>query len=98
MQVIHYHENPVRGRFRGRSVPYDEQDACAHWAEHYRWQLVLTQVVRDQSRPTVDRRRAEVELRICERKLAHWERHRNWDAQTAARLASDIKRQARAGR
>ena len=95
--MIRYQENVPRkdnqGRpiFRGRSVPYDEQDATAAWAEHYHWQIVLTRIVSDRSRPTDERRSAEGELRVCERKLAWWQRHRNWDAADAARRAQQIK-------
>ena len=91
--MILYQENQPRkgndGRpiFRGRAVPYDEQLANDHWARHYANQLVLTSILRNASQPISVRRQAEVELRMCEKKLAHWTRHKNWDAAVAARDA-----------
>ena len=99
--MIHYQENiPRKGNdgrplFRGRAVPYDEQDANGHWAGHKEWELVLTDLLRTATDQTI-RRQAEAELRICERKLTHWQRHRNWDAAQATRDMGAIRARASA--
>jgi hypothetical protein len=72
--------------------PYDEQDANDSWAKHYEQQIRLTKIMMDPARDRRDKRMANNELVICERKLAYWQRHKNWVPEQAARDAQEIKR------
>ncbi len=88
-----------RGRepFRGRAVPYHEQDATAHWIRHYRNELTILWLLRGATRQEtrIDLRR---QLEVCRRKQAHWQRHANWDVTQATRLAAEAKDAAAARR
>lgn len=70
--------------FTGRPVPYHQQNAVRGWARHYANFLYL-EFIRSRSDDREERRRAEHEIRICQRKMDHWQRHGNWDAVEAGR-------------
>ena len=76
----------AREPFRGRAVPYHEQPANKHWLAHYQNSLRLDDAMRTESRP---RMRADLrrQIEVCARKMSHWDRHPNFDAQQAARDA-----------
>jgi hypothetical protein len=70
--------------FRGKTTPYNEQDAVAYWARHYENYLYLD-FIKLSTEYREERRQAEHEIRICQRKMDHWQRHANWNAAEAAR-------------
>ena len=69
--------------FAGRPVPYDRQDAVRHWGRHLA-NLRLLEFISRESDDPAERRQAEHEIVVCQRKMGHWERHSNWDARAAA--------------
>ena len=87
MYII-YDDNEVRIQ-RGRPKPYHEQDAVGNWLRHYSNGKYLTFFVQHETDLT-DRLRAQHELTICERKMAYWKRHMNWNAKEASRAAEPI--------
>lgn len=72
-----------REPFTGRPIPYRDQPAVRYWASHYHNYRYLS-FLAEQSDDREERRRAECEIRICQRRMDHWQRHQNWDAATAA--------------
>lgn len=84
-----YEDNEGSGKghvFRGRPVPYEDQDAVGHWARHFANSLMLDFL---HAGETDGRERAGLrrEMQICERKMEHWRKHRNWNSQAAAQAA-----------
>lgn len=90
--MLYPHDTGSRGRapFRGRAVPYDEQPANDYWARHYSNELTLRAALlaATSTMTRVDLRR---QLVACQRKQDHWQRHRNWCPQQAARDAQAMK-------
>ena len=78
--------------FTGRPVPYDQQPAVRHWARHYANWLYLS-FIKKNSDDRAEVRQAEHELRVCQQRMDHWQRHANWSAEeaAAARAAEDAK-------
>lgn len=68
----------------------DETNALAFWETHYLQCLIIRNARADTTDP-VTRQRLTEELTIGERKLAHWERHKNWNVTEAARIAERLK-------
>ncbi len=71
--------------FTGRPIPYSQQNAVRHWSRHYANWKYLQFVKNNSLATTQERRQAEHELVICDKKMHHWQRHSNWDAESAAR-------------
>ena len=83
--------NTTNAPFRGKSVPYDKQDAVGYWLKHYKISLVLTFLA--QHSPDFNRRAvARAELDIAHRKMEHWYRHTNFDVTIASRATMIARR------
>jgi len=85
-----YDDVSVRGTYQS-TTPYEDLPALKFWGNHYRNSLELAFYIKNGS--TLEKRQAGRELEICERKMKHWARHPNYNANEAARIASDLKRQ-----
>ena len=65
--------------FTGRPVPYLQQNANKHWLSHFSNQLMLEFMMKSPLSTFAEKRQAQKELAICERKLDHWRKHPNWN-------------------
>lgn len=79
--------------FTGRPVPYNDQDATRHWARHYRNSRELQFYISSPLSTTSERRRANQEMVVCDRKMEHWRRHPNFDTNQAAQLRAATDRE-----
>jgi hypothetical protein len=73
-----------------RPVAYDDQDAVAHWMRHYEASLHLDEDMKITKKSTT-RAALRNEMRICQRKMEHWQKHKNWDTQEITRLTMAAK-------
>lgn len=80
--------------FGGMTKSYDQQPANKYWAEHYAALLQLDRMTTDYTKSTAERRDAQRAMMVCQRKLDHWARHRNYNTEQAARDAARLKREA----
>lgn len=83
-----YEDNPPP--FRGRVIPYLQQDATGHWVRHYANSMYLKFFLNHGDR--WEKQRASKELDMAERKMTHWERHPNWNRAAAMKAAEGIKK------
>lgn len=83
-----YDENPVKS---GHIVPYDRQNATKSYLTHYSNYLYLNFILKN-SKDMKEQYQAGKELTICERKLAHWKRHANYNNETAMSGVADLKK------
>jgi hypothetical protein len=78
--------NGKKGAFK---TEYDKQDATRYWLKHKINLLDLTAMLRTAS---FEERWVIAELMsVAERKVTHWERHRNFDMQRALTVFSAVK-------
>jgi hypothetical protein len=84
-----YSENEVRTPFRSKT-PYDALPALDYWKNHRSNLLMLRFFWK--AAGTLERRSIDREIQICERKMKRWERHINWNAADAARIAEQQDR------
>jgi hypothetical protein len=61
------------------------EEVSEKWVAHKIRELALFRIYCDTGRSRGERHQADVELRICERKLAYWERHPAFDLSHAMR-------------
>lgn len=73
---------------------YDKQDATRYWLQHKVNLLDLNRLLRNAS--FEDRFTIAQLMSVAERKVTHWEKHRNFDMQRALTVFSAVKRTARA--
>ena len=90
--AIIYEENPPP--YKGRITPYEDQDAVGSYLKHYENYMYLNFLAKNSDRP-VERYQANKELQICERKMLHWRRHRNWNLERAEQGIALIKKKWR---
>ena len=79
----------VREPFTGRRIPYEDQPATKYYLRHLD-NLLFLEAVSRAPRDFVEKCQAEREIRIAQRKMAHWQHHPNFNtreatAQTATR-------------
>lgn len=76
-KVIVYEENPMPRS--GASFDFGAADATKFYLEHYRnWKLL--QFISTNTLATfAEKQQARKELTICDRKLAYWSKHPNFD-------------------
>jgi len=79
-------------------VAYDKQNANAHFIKHYVHFCTLRAIMLDPNEPRERRQQATSEIAIAERKMDHWERHRNFDRDKASREQSVVNRALRNSR
>lgn len=83
---------PGTGKGEGHATSYDDQDASKHFLNHYSNYVQLHHISKH-SKDADERFRAEHETHIALRKMAHWQKHRNYDHEHVARKMHDINRQ-----
>ena len=77
-------------RNSGYKQPYDKQDATMYWLKHKVNLLGLNKLL---LKSTFEERYVIMDMMsVAERKVAHWERHRNFDMQRALTVFSAVKR------
>ena len=86
-----YSDDEKKKPFGVFAMPYDEMPATTFWATHFENSLYLI-FYEQNDRDILNRRQAAKELAICEKKMAYWQRHPNWDAAEAARRADELKK------
>lgn len=89
MHLCYSDERPA---FTGRPVPYDRQNATAHFVRHFSNAMYLKFVAKNPRSTPQERRRAHVELEICDRKMEHWRRHANFSLAEAAPQLDKIRK------
>lgn len=82
--------------FRGKPVPYDQQNACSHWTRHYSNSKLLRFMLTSPDSTFAEKRQAQKELEICDRKLLHWQKHPNFSPDLATQTRGTIDQQWRA--
>ena len=88
-----YPDNEVKRPFNPRTaVPYHSQDATKFWILHFSNSLYLTFLAKNEV-GFLERQRATKELGVAQTKLEYWQRHPNWDRQSAERQASELRKQ-----
>jgi len=69
---------------------YDKQDATRYWLQHKINLLDLTKLL--QTASFNDRFTIVQLMQVAERKVAHWEKHRNFDQKTAITVLKAAKK------
>jgi hypothetical protein len=88
--MLVYEENVVGNRGFKFAVSYEDQDALGYWEKHYANSLILKFFLKNGS--TQEKLQAQKEMEICERKMKHWEQHRNFDSAKAVKIAERQKK------
>lgn len=94
--AIIYSDTPKLRKFRGSKIHISEWECSrvmASWLIHAENRAVLDFYIRNGSLP--EKMQAIHEMKICERKLAYWERHQNFSGTEQAKLTAYIHRQWR---
>ncbi|CAO3459656.1 hypothetical protein [Azospirillum argentinense] len=86
MSII-YEEHSL---FHGRP-PSPNADATKAWLRHYDNALLLRWLAQHKAATFTERRQAEKELEIAERKMRYWQRHPNYVPSEALAGAADLK-------
>jgi hypothetical protein len=82
----------MRANIARNHKPYDELDASGFYVRHYS-NLLYLQFISSNPRATYsERRQADRELVICQRKLDHWKRHPNWRQEVVDPMIIKLKR------
>lgn len=89
MHICYPSHAPKGGGFSS----YHSQDATAQYLRHYENYLLLHYIARH-CPDYVARRQALGELPTCEKKLARWMAHQNFNLQEATRGVLELKRKA----
>lgn len=88
--MLVYEENVVGNRGFKSIIPYEDQDALGFWEKHYANSLLLKFFLTQGT--TQEKLQAQKEMAICERKMKHWEHHRNFDHAEAIKIAERQKK------
>lgn len=73
---ICYSDTPERGS--GFPVKYDQLNATKHYLTHY-FNFRYLRFIESNSENRMEKFQAAKELQICERKLAYWQKHPNYN-------------------
>lgn len=92
IEAILYPDTPKKGV---GYTDYHDQDANAHWNKHYGNLLHFSRVHARASSFT-QRLQAEKEIGTARQKLAHWQKHPNFNVHLAAKHAAIMKRESQA--
>lgn len=76
----------------GAIAPYDTWKACDRYVEHYGNLLILQAIVNAPKGPG-ERRQAQKEIGLCERKLHFWEGHPNFVAAEVQTRCEQLRRE-----
>ena len=87
--VIIYGDDRSFGSYPPRNM--SRMDATKQWTIHFNNSLFLT-AVQQSPKDFSERHQATKELAICERKMAFWRRHPNFEQQKAADEALKLKK------
>jgi hypothetical protein len=77
--------------FKGRPIPYSEQNANKHYATHFDNLMYLEFIDKNETDNKV-RIQAREEIKIANQKMQYWRRHANFDANAIAPILDRIKR------
>jgi len=77
----------VRGKGK---VDFDAADAVKYYTRHYENWLILCSIYAS-SQSKDERRQANSEIRIAQRKMDFWVRHKNFDPFRCARAMRDVR-------
>ena len=72
------------------AIPYHSLPATRYWHTHFENSCYL-RFIAEKSDDPAERRQANSELIIANKKMDYWKRHPNWDTAGAARLAETTK-------
>ena len=86
-----FYDDEKKKAYTGPIIPYHELPATTYWVTHFSNSLYL--IFYEQNDPDIrNRRQAAKELEICEKKMAYWKRHPNWNSDEAATKAIELKK------
>jgi hypothetical protein len=89
MSIV-YDENQVFvGGYKG--PPYHKQDATKRYLSHYENYLYLA-FIQENTKDRAERAQATKELTMCEKKMAHWQHHVNYDHAAALQGIMELKK------
>ena len=90
MSII-YSKTEPRGR-KSYHVDYYELPATKFWLTHFANSLILSAIQRN-PQDLHERIQATNELTICDRKMAYWAKHLNYNVDDATREATTLRKQ-----
>ena len=80
---------------KGYLPPYHKQNASKYYLNHYRNWMFLRFILYNTRSTPAEKRQANKEMVICDRKLEHWKKHVNFDMKVVEEGKCEINRQWR---
>lgn len=87
---IVYNENEVRSKFAS-TTPYSDLDATRFWGEHQKNWFYLRFFSTNPLATFQEKKQAELEMIIAEKKMAYWRKHPNWSHSSAERIINTLR-------
>jgi hypothetical protein len=87
---IIYNESPEPYTGKG-GFKLENARATEKWLEHFSNSLILTAIMQS-PKDRVEKQAASRELAICDRKMAFWKRHPNFNLHAATFEATELKK------